>query len=334
MEKKRKKIIYGLSDEAMGVYAISIVGLPAIEADFIALSNKQQVLLKLDAERKMLFGPVLIPNKEILRIDQSTGEEYLIEFPSETIVLACQEFMKNGHQSDHTIEHQMKIEGLTVVESWIKEGESDKSVHLGMDYPIGTWFVGVKVDNDNAWKKVKDGEVKGFSIEGEFAQLSKDAQVLAAVDNTIKRMENRWNKISNNVHLKKNKRNVLPTAQWLLSEFNIDVKVEDTSKDLSVTFSPAEFKEIIEKANATQLIDLGFRVWESTNALNKDEGAKLPNDMIVMNFPQKYYQIIPNGLDVVDLFGRIEKFKLGESDDDERFGVLPYGILRKESEWR
>lgn len=181
MEKKRKKIIYGLSDETMGVYAISIVGLPAIEADFIALSNKQQVLLKLDAERKMLFGPVLIPNKEILRVDQSTGEEYLIEFPSETIVLACQEFMKKGHQSDHTIEHQMKIEGLTVVESWIKEGESDKSVHLGMEYPVGTWFVGVKVDNDNAWQKVKDGEVKGFSIEGEFAQLSKDAQVLEAV---------------------------------------------------------------------------------------------------------------------------------------------------------
>ena len=184
MEKKRKKIIYGINDEVMGVYAISVVEMPAIEANFIALSQKQDVRLSVDMERRMLYGPVLIPDMEILRVDQQ-GEEYLIEFPKETIVMAAQEFMKSGHQSDHTIEHASKIKGMTVVESWIKEGEADKSVHLGMNYPDGTWFVGVKVDNDDILEKVKIGEVRGFSIEGEFTQLSKDAQVLAAIKNIL-----------------------------------------------------------------------------------------------------------------------------------------------------
>jgi hypothetical protein len=182
-----KKIIYGLEElEHEGIYAISIVEMPAIEADFIALSQKQQVKLKVDNERRMLYGPILIPDIEIPRIDKNTGEEYTIQFPAETIEMAVHLFMKNKHQQDHTYEHKFAIDGLTVVEIWIKEGESDKSVHFGMDYPIGTAFVGVKVDNDQAWAKVKNGEVKGFSIEGEFTQLSMEAQVIRAIENVCK----------------------------------------------------------------------------------------------------------------------------------------------------
>ncbi len=182
-----KKIIYGLEElKNLGIYAISIVEMPAIEADFIALSQNQKVKLKLDNERRMLYGPILIPDIEIPRIDKNTGEEYTIQFPAETIEMAVHLFMKNKHQQDHTYEHKFVIDGLTVVEIWIKEGESDKSVHLGMDYPIGSAFVGVKVDNDQAWAKVKNGEVKGFSIEGEFTQLSMDAQVIREIENLCK----------------------------------------------------------------------------------------------------------------------------------------------------
>ena len=65
----------------------------------------------------------------------------------------------------------MNIQGLTLVESWIKEDMvHDKSVKYGMDVPIGTWMGTVKVDNDEIWNSyVKTGLVKGFSIEGYFA---------------------------------------------------------------------------------------------------------------------------------------------------------------------
>ena len=65
----------------------------------------------------------------------------------------------------------MNIQGLTLVESWIKEDMiHDKSAKYDMEVPIGTWMVAMKVDNDDIWNNyVKEGKVKGFSIEGYFA---------------------------------------------------------------------------------------------------------------------------------------------------------------------
>jgi predicted nuclease with TOPRIM domain len=38
----------------------------------------------------------------------------------------------------------------------------------GYDLPNGTWFVKMKITNDDLWKKIKEGELKGLSIEGYF----------------------------------------------------------------------------------------------------------------------------------------------------------------------
>jgi hypothetical protein len=96
--------------------------------------------------------------------------------------------LKNLHHN-HTFEHQDKVNGCTVVETWYKESEQDKSAHLGIDVPVGTWMVGTYVQNDNLWEEVKLGKVKGFSIEGVFdhmvAELSsanEDLFVQALVD--------------------------------------------------------------------------------------------------------------------------------------------------------
>ena len=76
-----------------------------------------------------------------------------------------------------TYEHQSDLEGITTVESWVKVGEQDKSKHYGYDLPDGTWFVSMKVDNEDVWKDIKKGGVKGLSIEGVFVdkmeQMSK-----------------------------------------------------------------------------------------------------------------------------------------------------------------
>ncbi len=58
---------------------------------------------------------------------------------------------------------------MSVVESWITEGKNDKSTNYGFNFPKGTWVISMKVNNDEIWNKVKLGEVKGFSIEGYFA---------------------------------------------------------------------------------------------------------------------------------------------------------------------
>ena len=80
-------------------------------------------------------------------------------------------YLMQGKQNNSTLEHQYELNGLSLVESWLVEDKvHDKSVKYGMDLPLGTWVGAVKVNNDQIWNEfVKTGKVKGFSIEGYFA---------------------------------------------------------------------------------------------------------------------------------------------------------------------
>ena len=79
-------------------------------------------------------------------------------------------YLQNGNQSNSTLEHKKELKGLTLVESWIVEDkDKDKTALYGIDVPLGTWMGSVKCDNDEVYKMAKEGKVKGFSIEGYFA---------------------------------------------------------------------------------------------------------------------------------------------------------------------
>lgn len=154
-------------DEVSGIEAISVVENPAIESDFIALKNQEFKLAEVDKEKRILMGAALIPNKPIYR--QSEETEYYIYFSKNTVRKASELFFIKGNQNNATLEHQLELKGLTAVESWIVESEQDKSRMYNLNVPIGTWMVSMKVNNDEVWKSVKAGELKGFSIEGYFA---------------------------------------------------------------------------------------------------------------------------------------------------------------------
>lgn len=156
-------------DEAIGVEAISVVENPAIESDFVALNNQEIKLAEIDKEKRLLMGALLIPKKPIYR--RNGEDEYYIFFSEDTVLKASQMYLMNGNQSNSTLEHDGKLEGLTLVESWIVEDtEKDKTALYGLDVPKGTWMGSVKVNNDEIWNDyVKTGKVKGFSIEGYFA---------------------------------------------------------------------------------------------------------------------------------------------------------------------
>lgn len=169
------KIVELILDEqqlASGIDAISIVESPAIESNFIALNSHKVEFKAVDADKQILLGPALIPNKPIYR--NQDGEEFYVYFSKATIEKASQLYLKRGNQSKATLEHQISLAGLTLVESWIKvDMEKDKSAAYGLNDPIGTWYVSMKVDNAEIWNEfVKTGKVKGFSIEGFFADKS------------------------------------------------------------------------------------------------------------------------------------------------------------------
>lgn len=152
------------------IEAISVVEHPAIEEDFVALKSHEIKFEKVDTEKRLLMGPILIPNKPIFR--KNAEEEYYIYFNRDTVRKASQLYLKQSNQHRATLEHEQKINGLTLVESWILEDKkNDKSNMFNMDLPLGTWVGAIKVDNDEIWNEyVKTGKVKGFSIEGFFSE--------------------------------------------------------------------------------------------------------------------------------------------------------------------
>ena len=162
------ELVIDEKEDLSGVEAISIVEFPAIEENFIAL-NQQIQLAKVDDDKRILMGAALIPNKNIYR--RNGEDEYYIFFSEDTVKKASELFLMNSNQNNATLEHEKKINDLSVVESWIVEDtEMDKSKKYGLNAAVGTWMVSMKVNNDAIWTDfVKTGKVKGFSIEGYFA---------------------------------------------------------------------------------------------------------------------------------------------------------------------
>lgn len=173
------KIIELIIDEQMelsGIDAISIVENPAIEENWIALKGEQKEyhFAEVDKEKKIIMGAMLVPDKPIYRRDEKEGE-YYIYFSQDTIRKCMEMFFQNGNQSNATFEHKEEIKGLTMVESWIVEDiEKDKSNLYNLNVPVGTWMGTIKVENEVIWQEfIKTKKVKGFSIEGYFADKAK-----------------------------------------------------------------------------------------------------------------------------------------------------------------
>ncbi len=165
MELFELKIDDELLDE---VFAISLVSEPAIESNFVFFDKEKVQFQKIDNEKRIVAGPVLIPNKKILRID-GEGKPYEVFFSPETVEKLAQNYLKRRYTNKTTLEHNSDVENVSLVESWIKTTKLDKSNGLGLNLPVGSWVGMFKVNNDEIWEEyVKSGSVKGFSIEGLF----------------------------------------------------------------------------------------------------------------------------------------------------------------------
>ena len=192
------ELIIDEKDEMSGVDAISVVATPAIESNFVALKSEEIKLAEVSNEKRILMGAVLIPEKPIYR--RNGEDEYYIYFSKDTVYKANKLFMENKNQQNWTLEHNKQIEGLTVIETWIVEDtQKDKSAIYNLSVPVGTWMASVYVKDDTIWNEyVKTGKVKGFSLEGYFAdkletkkELSKQPNVIEQIKNLITEYENK-----------------------------------------------------------------------------------------------------------------------------------------------
>lgn len=189
-------------DDGCGKLAMDAWGgveaLPWVERtieQYEKMSSQETTFSVFNAEQRLVVGPAMIPNKMIIRRNEITGEIYYVYFTEETIKKLQQKFMKEKLLDKTNIEHSNKfLNNVDVVESWIVDDpEKDKQQVFGMEYPKGTWMITMKVKDDDTWKKVKDGKLKGFSVQGYFlekAKFSSDAnQVINEIKNILKQVK-------------------------------------------------------------------------------------------------------------------------------------------------
>jgi hypothetical protein len=138
------------------------------------MSKQKQLEFKVDGEKRMIYSPAMKPGILIPRIDEVTKERYFVTFKPQTIERMAQRYMieKRSGGGHTNYEHsQTKFNDVYLVESWIVDGDQDKAYSLGYtkeQVPKGTWMVGFRCDSDEVWNMVKEGEIKGISIEGNF----------------------------------------------------------------------------------------------------------------------------------------------------------------------
>jgi hypothetical protein len=189
-EMKTTKIVELVIEEdnqELAIDAISLVSAPAIEQDFVFFGKEKNNLTfaKVDEEKRMLVSPALIPNKQIFRYDPNTDSEYYVYFSPETVRKASELYLRHNNHHKATHEHQDRVSGVLTIESWIKEGDMDKSKLYGFDLPNGTWFVKMKIENDDLWKEIKSGSLRGLSIEGYFTDKMEKMSEKAPTDEEI-----------------------------------------------------------------------------------------------------------------------------------------------------
>ena len=150
----------------------------------IAYAISQRFGFAADEEQRIVTGPAMLPNKMILRKDEN-GNPYYVYFTEKTIKDIAEKVFEENKQNMTNVEHQSNETTTenTMLESWIvADPEMDKSKALGFDVPKGTWMVSYKVNDDQTWNMIKEGKLKGFSVEGYFIERAEAARAAKAAE--------------------------------------------------------------------------------------------------------------------------------------------------------
>lgn len=163
---------------------IGLVDKPAIERNFLAFKEHQKFVINVD--KRIVSGPAMIADMPLYRNDKELGEYYVV-FDKEAIRTIVQKFSAKGYMQAFNLFHdaQQKVSDVTIFNSFISDKDLGIPCMAGFeDCADGSWFITAKVNNDDVWAKVKDGTIKGFSVEGIFiyapvAKVKMSSQQLA-----------------------------------------------------------------------------------------------------------------------------------------------------------
>ena len=129
-----------------------------------------------DEEKRIVSGFAMMADKPIDRLDDQ-GNIFQVKFTADSVKNIALSFFKNNLANQTNANHETDnfLEGVFVFESMIIDKARGINVPKGFDKaPDGSWFISMKVDNDQVWQQVLDGTFKGFSVEGMFDKKNND----------------------------------------------------------------------------------------------------------------------------------------------------------------
>ena len=150
---------------------VALVDKPAIEKDFIAFNESKPLQFLVNEDRNIISGAAMLADVPIYRRDEQMGE-YFVVFDACTIFQIVEKFFAKGFNQNFNLMHnpEAKLQGVTVFESFIVDKSRGIQPMVGFeDAKDGSWFMSAKVNNPEVWAMIKEGKVKGFSVEGIFS---------------------------------------------------------------------------------------------------------------------------------------------------------------------
>ena len=146
-----------------------------------------------DEDERIITGALMLADTPIYRND-GNGEYYVV-FGKDTIKKIAQKYFKKGYQNNVNLMHDsgQVMDGVTMFESWIVDEKRGVKPMKGFeDVKDGSWFGSFKVENEEVWNMIKDGKVKGFSVEGIFnysKPITKEEKMMDDIIEILKQVD-------------------------------------------------------------------------------------------------------------------------------------------------
>lgn len=155
------------TEEFEGISCISIVDYPAMEKAMLVFNkDKKPVMFAVQDELQHKITSVVIRcNYPIYRINER-GEEYYIRFGKEVIEQLAEKYSKDGLLNQVSVQHNGQLlEDITMTEFFIKNKEKGIDPKGFEDIEDYSLFATFKVNNEEVWNRIMEGEFGGLSME-------------------------------------------------------------------------------------------------------------------------------------------------------------------------
>lgn len=159
-------IIPDNTDENQGMWLVSLVEEPAVEIDFLAFKKDNLLFAVQDTEKHIVTGVSILADTPIYR--RNKDGEFYVQFRKEDIPSIVEKFMQKGLSNFINIQHDettLSNTDAVLVESYFVNRDRGIVPNEFANVTDGSWITSYKILNEDLWQLIKNGDLKGFSIE-------------------------------------------------------------------------------------------------------------------------------------------------------------------------